>query len=515
MMDPALVVAIVASVLFIGGQALFRCRERLSRSKKGRRFVYAAIALISFLFTMYACTNTGFWFDEFAQICYSGMDNTLVDTMSIRDPTPPLFSVVANVWYHLAPYGERWLLLLPAAATAFAVYFVGVWGEHLADVYVGASASVLMGSSQMILEQCGFEFRSYGFYILFATLALYLHNRMLRVGRETAWRKIIPYGIVLLLLAYSHIFGAIMCLVLGIWDLFLYMLKRLPIRCAAAYLFAGGSFLPWFFYFLMGSAASVTATSSWMVRPSVWETVKLIAYLCSNHIVFCLLFAMGIFAILRMAYLSWQSKKGLSTADHERLTPLVVICGVIAIVYLYGTIRAEYASLWVKRYFVGLFPCVIIVCAVSIGQIMSLPGHDRYKKVRMLLCQILLLSIVVVCGYRTAAGITPLGIYHHREAAEWLYEQTDIHNKDTIVLSTLGPYTPGWDEYYLTKQGKRAAIQVGSLYDITPQALLEYRVVYVEYNFLEEQNEVRQFLNQHFVKTAELEDIRVTRYAVK
>lgn len=439
------------------------------------RYLYAVIALLSLAFMIWHADDTSLWYDEFAQICYSGQNMTLLDSARVLDPTPPLFNLLANLWYHIVPYGQRWLLLLPQGAVAFAVYLTGLWGEELGGKKIGLIAASLLGSSQMVIEQCGFEFRSYGIYLLFAVLALYLQT--IQSKREKRdWYDNVFYTAALIGLLYSHPFGAIMTAAIGIHDIWRIVRYRLQPDILISYIVAGTVYLLWLIRYLLFQGALVAvATEEWMVRPTPWEVLKLGAYLCSNHFLLCLLFAGGILKALIL----WKKK----SREHERLL-LVIWVGLfmVAVVYCYGAIRSEHASLWARRYFCGLLPCAAVLSAFG-AQWFAAELAKKTHVQESLICFVVLLAIVPYTLYRTAAMDTPLKTYYHREVAEWLLQQPDIRDENVVVFSTLGYTTEGWLEYYVTQKGGRQGFHAESLYDVSGEELLKYNVVYVDEGF--------------------------------
>ena len=128
---------------------------RVRMSKLDHKTIYPLIAIGSLLFMQAHAADTGFWYDEFAQICYSGEGKTLLETIAILDPTPPLFSAAANLWMRIVPYGEHWLLLLPQIAVAASIVVLGNWIEASLGRAAGILSAFFLGASNIILGQCG------------------------------------------------------------------------------------------------------------------------------------------------------------------------------------------------------------------------------------------------------------------------------------------------------------------------------------------------------------------------
>ena len=491
-------------------------RRQLESNRLSIWLVYAAIAGISLCFMVIHAEDTGFWYDEFAQICFSGLNQTILDSLLITDPTPPLFNVLANIWYDLVPYGERWLLLLPQLGMACGVYVCALWGEMLGGKRAGIWTGMLVGFSQMVIEQCGFEFRGYGFYLMFSALALYLHGRLLAEGKQATPGLYAAFCAALTGLLYSHVFGALIFAGIGSIDVFLILRRKAPKKRLLPFVIAGLVYLPWVLYFLT-SAGQLTAQAevNWMSAPTLWDVVKLIAYLCGNHIVVCGLFAAGSLAVLLQVCRAFKNRR-CPTELLQKMVPFVVSAFVILLAFLYGSLRAQYASLWVKRYFTGLFPCCAAVCALGTVQIGALIKR-RFKKkaAERVGATLLALTIFPVFLIKTAVGDTPLEKYYHREVTQVLYEQPDIREEKVMILSTFDQYLEGWEEYYCQQKGAREGLGIRSVYDVAPEELRKMEVVYFEYNFWEERSRqcpIRRILEEEYIPTQCWDDIRLIRY---
>lgn len=489
--------------------------KRIKAAAKGwklpRKAYYFLVSVFSLSFMFCFSEVTGFWYDEFAQICFSGLNNSLLDSLKVIDPTPPLFNLAANIWYHIMPYGERWLLLLPQIAVGGAIYITGLWGERLFGHTTGLCGALLLGFSQMVIEQCGFEFRSYGFYLLFSIAALYIHSFRLESGKIKKGLSV-WYSLILILLLYSHLFGSILAISLMVIEFLNIQPGKRRIKCLAPYLFAAAAFIPWLTYFLHEAGNYVAGTTvNWMVKPNLWEVVKLTAYLCGNHIVFCAFFLCGIIiTIYRIVVMN-----GSRDAAIRKLTPIIAIIIMITIVYLYGILRYEYASLWVKRYFTGLFPCCAVLAAAGATELKEIVCKRIRNNWGALVPIVLIITTVPYFMYRTATANTTLGVYFHREAAELLFEQEDIMDEDTLVLSTLGETVDGWYTYYVERKESRNGYKAASIYSVNVEEMRRANVIYVDEGYVLEDCLAWGIIQDKFILDKEWPEINVERYVRK
>lgn len=461
--------------------------------------VYVGLALAAVLWMACFGNANGFWYDEFAQICYSAPPQSLLDTLKIADPTPPLFSLTANLWMRLVPVSERWLLLLPQLAVGGAMVVMALWCHRRYGFRGGVLGVVLLGFSRMVMEQCGFEFRGYGFYLLFAVLVLYVH------GRQEENRFSIGYTCALIGLAYCHLFGMALCLLLGVWDGTLILRKKLSPKTFLHYLVAGAVFLPWGLYFLSRAGSSaMAATADWMTKPSLWDVAKLVIFLCGNHLLVCALFALG--CLLPVGTLL-KKRHTASPAGEEPLLCLFLGAVLIASVFLYSLLRGEQASLWVKRYFTGLFPCAVFL-AVG-GACWLLARWSRYKN---WMVGSILVATVPLCLWQTASGDSPFGVYYHREAAAVLVQQDDLYAPTTAVVSSLGSSTPGWAWFYLEQGGTAPAAITLDAETVPPQELGDYEVLYVDAGYGAQPEALVTELENEYQVTQTWESLSLNRY---
>ncbi len=460
---------------------------------KKERIIYIVVAACSLLLMVVFGHQNGFWFDEYAQVYYSGPHQSLIDSILIPDPTPPLFTAAANLWMRIVPLDELYLLLLPQIAVAVAVFITGIWCQSFFGLRGGMLAASLMGFSQMILEQCGFEFRGYGFYLCFSVLVLYLHrNYNIKV------KSFIIYALALACLAYCHVFGALMCFLLGMWDLALILRGCIPKRSMIPYVIAGAAFLPWIVYFIhQMNVIAASEALSWTTKPTVWDIVKLITFLCGNHIVVCVLFAIGVVQTFLKARA--QKKWG------EESIPLFLGLSMIFIIFFYGLLRDGTGGLWVKRYFTCLFPCAIFL-AVSGAMWMV----EYIGKRKNLCVSLIIISVILVGTFRVLRNEAPFGIYYHREAAEVLRNEQITERENAVVLSSLGTYAKGWSQLYLEPYG--IEIEIIGFEDKLSKPLSEYDTVYVDTGYGQLPESFAVELHKNFALTENWDDISLSKY---
>ena len=112
------------------------------------------------------------------------------------------------------------------------------------------------------------------------------------------------------------------------------------------------------------------------------------------------------------------------------------------------------------------------------------------------------------------------GNLSHREATEVMYQQPDIHDEDTLAMTSMRAFVDGWEEYYCRKQGQREGIGLRSAHDVTEEELLSHDVVYFEYAYGygsadREQLTICQLLESKYSLDEEWSDVCLRRYVRK
>ena len=475
------------------------------------KIIYVILAAGALIFMQIHSEDTGFWYDELAQVCYSREGNTLLDTISILDPTPPLFSVIANLWMRIAPYGERWLLILPQIAVAGAVVVTGIWVEGSFGTMAGVLAAFFLGTSQIVIEQCGLEFRSYGLYLLLSAAAFAAHDCY--ISSDGDRRPLIGFAAALTGFMYAHMFGIGICAVMCFADIVVYGRKKSWKQLAAPYLCAVTFFLPWLVCFIFKAGAPALASQqSWMAKPTVWEVIKLFGYLCGNNPLIFLLFVVGAAEILVKIWRAGEAEADDTMVRKKGFLLLVSAVSVLG-VYVYGKVLRPDATLWVKRYFTGLTPCCVFVMSSAFGSFFQQETLN-WKRKRGVGAVLAILCVAAggISLYRVSEGDSPFTVYYHREAAEILANQEDSTSDGTIVLSTLGDYVEGWEYYYFTLRGVPGERKIASIYGIEPEELKKYQVVYVESGFPGEAALIQDALDQGYVLEKSWEDVALYKY---
>lgn len=511
----------VFSALFAVYYVCFIVKKKSDKAQA--RLIYGGIALAAFAYMIVYSKNHVFWLDEIFQIGFSGAGKTLSETLMVTETTPPLFRLVANLWYRVAPYGEEWLLLLPEAACALSVYITGMLGETLRGRVTGILAAVYIATSNVVFVNAAYEFRSYGFLLLFSVLFLLVYAKRLQEGRAFGWDSVLYQSVCMILLAYTHYFGVFLCALCGLIDLILLFRKKISWRALVSYVIAAVVYIPWLLRLMQ--LGQFTQDATWMQIPSLNGVYDLFSFLCSNQMVVRGLFVLGA-AVLVLCFVKAREKVSSGLRKEEiGLIFLILPAVYLACMYLYGTVINRNATLWVARYFIGLVPTIALTVATGGEAVIRLLQKATKKGESVHTAGCIVLAVVLFCISLPTIAKQPTtknhADQHYAESADYLYNRnTKIFLDRTLVVFVGEDYEKdGFNDYYLIKQGKRDPINIVSTEELRNRIeddsdsyenmLLDYDTIYVCSIYHAVPSDVSRFLNSRFSLTETNEDLDI------
>ena len=468
-----------ASALYV---AVIYLKIFLNSDSKGRqKCIYAVIAAAFFLWNVIYLPRQEFWLDEMFQIGFSGTGKSLLQTLMVTETTPPLFRLIANIWYNIMPYGEEYLLLLPTLFGAGFVFVTGLLGYELGGKNMGCVSCLLAAVSPALLHSGVDEFRSNSLLALLSAIGLYMYIKKQENAESSA-----GFTVSMILLSYTHYFGVFLCGAFFLLDAASSVFeKKSPLTYIKPYIVTFISYIPWLIRFL--SLGQIGFAASWMTKPSLNAIYSLLLYLSGSREMLFLL-AIGMVAA---AMGNWQTQN-----KYNKAVPVIFIpCIMIACLYVYGTFIRPEATLWTNRYFLNILPCIICLCAYAItyaGKLfgaafrMFCPKALPLLKKAMFTVLVLILVInhipVISAEYNASKN------QDFKATADAIYAKPDIYGESTAAVILCQDYVKdGWNDYYLTMQGKRSEINCISKTDIpTDKAEAEkffskYKLIYLCY----------------------------------
>lgn len=511
-------IAVFAIVLLVPFAAIYLFIK--IRKNSGNEFVtwtashYAelicgAIAIAS-VFVLFRYSEVdSLWYDELYQVALS-LDNdcAIGRLLTHSDYYPSFSSDVLSLAYRIAPYGERWLLLVPEIFSVLGIYLVAMAAKRVHG-RAAAIFTMLFGTTNTtLILRCAYEFRVYWLLFFSCCLTLYIYVRY-RNDLDTAvtWKRLIIYGAALWLPAASHVFGVFFSAGLAITDMVYMASKRLSPRWIISFCITGVLYSPWLYNIICCDVWSMQ--KPWNGTPTPDGIVTLLRNWSShgNFGYYFLLIGGGI-VLVEIVLLVYSGKK-MHTAD---MALFITLTFVVSFVYIYGKYVNPASTMWVERYFVVLVPCILwlqTLAAVSLCQ--PFKKHNVTTAAVCLMCACIgITNILQWFPTATVVGAK------YRKSADWFYTQTNtIYNDSTIIISTFLHEYPetGWQEYYLTREGRRDALNLINQGDVDAAVLADKSVVYIYYGTNDIAERVLNLLEENgFAESANDEKLSIRTY---
>lgn len=475
------------------------------------KMLYVLIAIVAGYLMFCFSGDSALWGDEMLQLdsVRGNLSKVIQNCLSMVDAAPPLYGICAWAWYRIAPYGERWLLLISVIPTAAAVYVIGLVGERLGGKYSGVLSALLLAFSSTVWNYAAFEFRSYAFVIFFSTFSLYCHLQRNFYQESKGWPA--AYSLSLLGLAMSHYFGMLLCGLFFLEDLYLYVTRRIMRKAANSYVLPGGVSLVWLFLVYIKTLQYRTPemVASWYPRPTPQNIVELLKFLTGNYSLPFYLFVFGAAYVFTAV---WQKKNcGKDWSEVYQRMFLWTIFGAIALIYIYGNYISPKSTMWEHRYFIVLIPQVTLLSSLGVTELFSL-GDEREN------CRWGTLTLVlgiILASHCMAIGASAGVAQPSRKSADWLYTQGgEIFEPDTVILQTCFVYE-SWQEYYVSRQSRRDPLNVVWQSSLSEKDLLSYNLVYVQYSWTPISEWLQTALDENYALQMDLPDIQMKVYMRK
>ena len=454
------------------------------------KIIYIGLIMMMLLFMIKFSTLESFWQDEIYQLTICEECDSVFEVIkkyTTADAAPPLFAVISYVWYDIVPYGQKWLLLLCEIMVCIGIYFVALSGKLIKGKTMGIFSCIIAVTSGILVLGCGYEFRQYALLFLTSAITLYLYIVRIRNKEKKSWALLVLYGIFIALLVYSFYLAVIICLGFFMVDIYLIIKKKIKPVSIISYFIGGALFLPWAaarYLALKNIGVGVLPNSFWPEKPDPESIKHVLYYINSGDVTSILLFTGGAALIITLIVLQCFRRKNFNEEHIICFSFLWIPFFYSAIIYIYSTIINPSASLWVDRYFLCLLPYAILISAYGLTYFSNIMANaisnDNKAIKRIAVVFFLSLFLLTYFGINAAGNV----IYDQkqkrdpfREAADWLVEETKITSNDVAVyVCKPNNQSMAWNEYYVSKKGKREKIKNLNPSDISNKG---YKKIYV------------------------------------
>ena len=426
--------------------------------------------LISSIFLVIMISHSSqktFWYDEMETLAKTTREfsYTLNEAVSLRGALSLPFFALAWLWYKIAPYGEKYLLLLTEIPIFISVFVLGFCGKRLTgggDKICAILACLFGATSARYIFACGLEFRFYSFIVLSSTFALLFYigcQKSLLKGMAVKKSDWIGYGISMAAIVYFHYLAILIPAGFFIADLFLFIRKKIKLNFLRPYILAALIFSPMLTLLLIFKQRNIG--SFWPPIPKTIDLFYLIKNLLDGSELKLLFFAFGIAAILVYVFTKIIKKSSINWRYSVLTTMLWTVLFMITVMFIYSARISPKGSFWVLRYFYVLLPEIFLISAFGISLLIN---HLAYKNKAAKMVAITFLALVLFFNvlFFAADSKKSLNTERYYAVAEKLLEQQDIYAKDTAVAGQHGRERTeifhAWNEYYVSKQGQRQKV---------------------------------------------------------
>jgi uncharacterized membrane protein len=449
------------------------------------------------------------WSDDLATISF--VSPSIPFSEQIRqisldaETNPPLFYILAWFWIRIVPYGTLWLKLLNILFVTLGIWFCGSMAKRIRGERAALIVTIFSGSSYFIINYAAFTFRCYGLFFMLSSLLLVSYHKRLCEPRKM--RCHVAFGAVMCLMLYTHYYALIIFIAMGLHDLYLWLRKRIELRCVFSYIGAVVLFMPLVLFKLQSAIES--HIEFWPARPEFKGLVTSVDLVFGDSSLQFLLFVAGITLAL---VLSMRANSKLEKyATQSILMMIIWVLFVIAVAYIYSRYVNPEGSIFVNRYFISIVAPALIVASVALDWLIEALSTEKSQSTAL---SAVVLTVVFIASYR--GGINVVHDYPgvmrqpYEQAIDWIYSQDNALNKDTVVIMT-GGYAYGKD-YYGTHKYMRRNLLFGV---VTEDNYRNYNTVYVSELHGLLSTATKQVLDQHYQEQYRNDTSRVIVYGKK
>jgi len=424
--------------------------------KKVRIYTIVVIGLLLLMagFMLVNASKQSFWLDELdGTILY--ISGKLIDN---NGPVPmfralledghnlPLYYIIVKPLYKMMPYGETYLLIPSIVFAIIGILIIGKAGKIIGGINIGF-VTVCVAVSSGTLIYYGWEFRPYTITICFSSLTLLMYIK--RLKQETN-KNILNYSISLVLFLFCHWFASILALSYAFIDLYLYLRKKISLKCIFSYILAGLLFLPWVLLVLF--LHKTDFSTFFGQNPSGIEPIRIVFFILSNSLIYLILFNIG-FNLILFKNIRENENKTMSVSKIWFFIAIGIIWTIL-LVYIYCRYINPKGSLFVDRYFLVIMPHVFLITAYGFSKTFCVIQRLFFKtaiKRRFLYgIVILLVCFGIYSAYRKSYSSISSIYQPYREVAELLSKDKQVSSVNSLVICSYGF---SWIDYYFSKRG--------------------------------------------------------------
>ena len=433
----------------------YKNRKKIISFISNRQYecIVFGIAFVGFVIMLSFGNYKSTWMDDSATMGiaakYRSFSEIIETILKEESTTPPLYTIAWHYFSKLIPVGAGaltlWARMLSIIANTIGFYIGAIVVRKGWNKYVGIIFEVFLITSNTLIVNSGFAVRSYGFIVLMALFLLYAIIKRFEDGLESKKKTTALYTVAILAICYTHYFGILACLGFFLYECYLFIKKRYTYKFIFSYIVAGVVYLPWLIVNYLITREQ-WRSAFWISPPNYSSIIETLKWLLSSQELVILFMIIGFFVTL---YKIKEEKIEISL----NIALIVTVASEIFIAFIYSMYINPRYSVWTNRYFLNLLPYLLIIAGFGLVEVISFFIEGRIKKVKFVYVVLAFLLFVNSNVVSHVKGDMERTFYQpYREAAEYLINQSDANDSNTLVLIS-SVYSTGWD-YYLTHNGK-------------------------------------------------------------
>ncbi len=327
--------------------------------------------------------------DDMASIQFAFVGESFVDKIIEilrQDPTNvPIYYILLYVWIRVFGFAPETLHLLSGIFIMLTSFLMGIILTKMLSERMGLIATLVSAISLPSLY-AGFQVRAYPLFVLGAAcllLAWIYHNE------HSGLLSQVVYVISLLFISYTHFFGLLLSFSYGLQDLTAVIKKKKKPTYLLPYVVFCILYLP--YLYVSYTAATKMYGIFWPPRPDYFDIVKMIVQTNPWGIV-------GLFFVVSAVIRLFQNGKSKITFEDSIVKKCIIDNMIVLIIaFVYSRYLNPSSSVWVYRYFLVLYPGMILITLVELDCFLQkIQGASKFKERQF---NNILVSIVIVIAF--------------------------------------------------------------------------------------------------------------------
>ncbi len=446
---------------------------------KVKKIIYYVVLFLIILLLLFLaikqCLNTSLWFDELFSIIFVTRHQPFINIFRIFTSYEvynlPLYSIFLFFSYRIFNYTKFSLLIPGMIFSIIGIIFLlklicSYFGKKVAILI-----SILIVCSSFFITNVFWEIRCYG--LLFMLSSIFVYSYIQRFKDESVKNTII-LGIIGTLLAFTHWFGGILILFYFLTDAYLFLRKRISIKCFLSYLMIALFFIPWIILIILYRIVDIS--TFWLAIPKLINILTSTSYLFgfgNNYDIAFNNLYFSIFFILAIVLIFIFDKKKISDKFNISYHIVFIFLGILFSIYLYSCYINTNVSLFNCRYFIVILPHGYFILASLFYKIFNCKKYLNY-----ILITIIIIPFIYLLLTNEKAFIN--WDINYDKLADFLIHDNDISNHNCVVVNNTNFIDSGFIEFYF--ENRNIPIPNQHVNYIAQDELLEYDIVYYIYD---------------------------------